>query len=421
MNLDAHFPRYTESDPTVPVWCLTPDTPGCIHRFFDTNPISPSGRYLAVFQLPFEDRLPGPGDTGKIVVVDLETGAARNVADTRGWETQLGANLNWGGSDEELFFNDVDTTDWTPFAWRLNPLTGESTRLGGTLYHASPDGRWLVSSNLKQTARTQPGYGVCVPRDGMQRNRGLPDNDGFWLTDTQSGEARLVASLRTLVEAAGPALQHHDPERDEIYGFHSKFNPRGDRLMVSLRWFEAYEEPTWHAFNGRHGDVRFAWFTLKPDGSDIRLAIGPEHWLRGGHHATFMPDGDRISMNLNDGEELRFAICHYDGSDLHYLEGLKGSGHPTITPDDRHLITDCYQHETAFVGEDGRVPLRWIDLTSRQESAPVRINTRQERKHDSALRVDPHPAWDRTNRYVVFNGYVDGTRRVFLADMAELL
>lgn len=30
-----------------------------------------------------------------------------------------------------------------------------------------------------------------------------------------------------------------------------------------------------------------------------------------------------------------------------------------------------------------------------------------------------HPAWDRTWRYVTFNAFVGGTRRVFVADMKE--
>ena len=110
MNFDA-FPRYTEYDPLVPVVCVTPDLPGCIHRFFDTSPISPSGRYLAVFQMPFEDRRPEPGEWAGSVLSIWRRREARVVAETCGWEPQMGANINWGGSDHELFFNDVDTDD----------------------------------------------------------------------------------------------------------------------------------------------------------------------------------------------------------------------------------------------------------------------------------------------------------------------
>ena len=50
----------------------------------------------------------------------------------------------------------------------------------------------------------------------------------------------------------------------------------------------------------------------------------------------------------------------------------------------------------------------------------MRINT-QIPYADGPLRVDPHPAWDRSWRYVTFNAFVGGTRRVFLADMQSLL
>ena len=64
------FPKYTQYDPQVPVYCVTPDEGRCLHRFFDTPPFSPSGRYLAVLRLPFEDRMPSPGDQAQIVLGD---------------------------------------------------------------------------------------------------------------------------------------------------------------------------------------------------------------------------------------------------------------------------------------------------------------------------------------------------------------
>ena len=52
MQISRSFPNYENFSPRVPVWCVTPERPACIHRFFDTSPISPSGRYVALFQLP---------------------------------------------------------------------------------------------------------------------------------------------------------------------------------------------------------------------------------------------------------------------------------------------------------------------------------------------------------------------------------
>ena len=420
-SLNRRFPRYEEFDPLVPVWCVTPDRGGCIHRFFDTSPISPSGRYLAVFRLPFEDRQPDPGEPGEIIVIDLKTGAESVAAETRGWEPQLGANLNWGGTDHELFFNDVNPTTWKPFAWRLDPLTGARRKLGGAVYHASPDGRLLISANLTTLRRTQAGYGVRLPDAHGHRNVGAVDDDGFYLTDTHTGRCRLFLSIREIVRRAGPALGIDDPARFEFYGFHCKFNPRGDRLMLSLRWFPAEADSRWEVFKTAYETIRYAWITVDLDGSDLRCAVGPDHWAKGGHHATWMPDGRRISMNLAiDGGPLRFVSVNADGSGLAKLgDTLIGSGHPTVHPDGHHLLTDTYTDEPVAFG-DGTVPLRWIDLRDGAEKTAVRIPAATPCA-DTVLRCDPHPAWDRRHRHVVFNGFVGGTRRVFLADMKPLL
>ena len=95
---DRH-PRYTAFEPEVPVWCVTPDVDGCVHRFFDASSISPSGRYAGLTRFRVEDRLVEPGDAADIVLVDLESGVQ---AETRGFDTQL-------------FFNDVDINNDPPY------------------------------------------------------------------------------------------------------------------------------------------------------------------------------------------------------------------------------------------------------------------------------------------------------------------
>ncbi len=442
-NLDLNFPRYREFSPKVPVWCVTPERPHGTHRFFDTSPISPSGRYLAVLQLPFEDRQPEPGEKAKVVLVDLQTGKQSVLAETCGWEPQLGANINWGSSDHELFFNDVDVDHWQPFAWKCDPLSGQRTRLEGTLYHASPNGRWLISSNLLTTRKTQAGYGVRVPDHAAPPWKvGPADDDGFWITDTRSGKRRLLISIRSILEhtarSVSPIRFHDtsppgDPECSEIHGFHSKFNPQGDAVMLSLRWFPALPEPRWDLFTNDFYAVRFAWVTLKidpqtgePDLASLRCAVGPEQWQYGGHHATWFPDGRRISMNLRiggHGTPLRFVQVNADGSQLGVIPGtekLVGSGHPSLHRDGVHLLSDTYTREGTAFG-DGTVPLRWIDLRSGVEECIVRVDTVNASTSDGVLRCDPHPAWHGDWRHITFNAMDKGVRRVYIADLRELL
>ncbi|HEX9959237.1 MAG TPA: hypothetical protein VGA96_18345, partial [Fibrella sp.] len=87
------FPLYTGQS-LVPV--VKVSSGRVIHRFFDTSPLSPSGRYLALFRFPQETRSPKPGEVGEVILVDRQTGQERVVAQSRGWEMQLGANVQWG-------------------------------------------------------------------------------------------------------------------------------------------------------------------------------------------------------------------------------------------------------------------------------------------------------------------------------------
>jgi Tol biopolymer transport system component len=160
---------------------------------------------------------------------------------------------------------------------------------------------------------------------------------------------------------------------------------------------------------------------MRPDGSRLHCAVGPEQWEKGGHHTTWFPDGRRLSMNLNiDRDTMRLVQVDEDGANLRKMHpGVRGSGHPTLHPDGRHVLTDTYTREADAYG-DGTVPLRWIDLATGTERRIVRFNTAQPAA-DGTLRVDPHPAWDRSWRFVAFNGFVGGTRRVLVADLGSLV
>ena len=43
-----------------------------------------------------------------VVLVELATGAETRVATTRGADSQLGAQVQWGATDSDLFFNDIE-------------------------------------------------------------------------------------------------------------------------------------------------------------------------------------------------------------------------------------------------------------------------------------------------------------------------
>ncbi len=375
-----------------------------IHRFFDTSPLSPSGRYLALFRLPYENKSPQPGNSGEVLLVDIKTGKERVVATSRGWEAQLGANVQWGKSDEELLFNDVDTSSWKAFGVVLNPFTGKSRWLEGTVFMVSNDGKQVASYNLTASTYAQAGYGVIIPKNLVQRNIGPVDNDGIYITDIATGKSKRVVTIREIYEKTVPSIAILNSGEYEYYCFQVKWNPQGTRLLTTVQWAPV------------KGGARLrSVITMRPDGSDLKTAVTPEQWAKGGHHINWTPDGEHLSMNLNtDGKDgLELMTVKYDGTDLKTVF-TPGSGHPSFHPKGLPLIvTDAYPNEP-ITQRNGTVPIRLLHtVTGKEESATQIFVSDQE----GEFRIDPHPAWDRSGRYIIFNGYAGKTRNVYIADL----
>jgi hypothetical protein len=238
----------------------------------------------------------------------------------------------------------------------------------------------------------------------------MADDDGVYLTDTETGSSRLLISFAEIVERARPAFDPEDFRGGSLYGAHVKWNPQGDRLMFLMRC----NKPD------RRLPARNV-ITMKPDGSDVTVALHWQIWRRGGHHPNWCPDGKRILMNLRvDGVTMRIVRFDHDGGNFEVEENSLGSGHPTLHPNGRNILTDAYLDESVAAAH-GKVPLRWIDIRSKTEGVLVWVDARSTNDRLHALRVDPHPAWDRGYRRIVFNACPEGRRRVYLCDVTNLL
>ncbi len=410
MLISDQFPLYRAFDPAVPVYCVTCREGGVIHRFFDTSPISPSGRYLAVFRLPYEDRLPSPGDRGQIVLVDLQTGSERVLDTTAGWEMQVGANLQWGASDSELYYNDVDTRTWIAYGVGLDPLSGNRRRLNSCIFEVSPDGRFAATTDPVRARFSQTGYGVVIPDHLVPRYDRPSEQDGLTVTDLRTGASRLLISVAEIIRRLADYFRpDRYPAGGEFFGFQCKWNTDASRLLMVLRWISADRRT-------RKAHV----LTLDKNGRDLHLASPAEEWAKGGHHINWHPDGEHLTMNINlAGEGLRFVIVRYDGTGYGQLvPNAWGSGHPSVHSSGRFLITDSYTGDYG-ARPDGTTPIRLVTIPDGREIELARMQTRT--PYEQSLRLDPHPAWDRTWRYLTFNGYVGGTRRVYIADLGPLL
>lgn len=438
LSLAEGFDRYERFAPSVPVWRVTAPDRAAIHRFYDTSPISPSGRYLAATELPYEDRSPGPEDPATVVVFDLDDGKRVFEAATTAWDTQVGAHVQWGASDRQLLFN-RRAGEAPPFAVVVDPATAIERPLDGAVYVVSPDGRETLAPDLRKLALVQAGYGVRSGDPERFRHVGAPSDDGLYATSVDDGATRRVVSFAELVARAPRAFEGLDLARGGLYGFHVKWHPSGDRVLFMVRWLAA---------DRAGGRTRNVLLAMDPDGSAVREVVGWRRWGTG-HHPNWWPIAHDVIMNLSfsrapdllarvgrraarsarrlglrlpDPGGLRFAQIPTDGRPPRPLHpGLRGSGHPSIDPTERFLLTDAYPDESVAFG-DGTVPIRLLDLDSGHERVLARVRTRPEMPGTGAeWRVDPHPAWSRDGCWIAFNACPDGVRGVFVADLRAIV
>ncbi|MBD3266833.1 hypothetical protein GF373_09200 [bacterium] len=398
------FKPYRPGKTVGKVMQVTPDDGLYLQTFYDVCPFSPSQRYLAVTRLPFQDRQPKPGDTADVCVIDLEDRTIDTVYTTKGWGVQLGANLNWGTTDRYLYTNDVINGE--AVCVRLDLESGETKAFAGPMYHIAPDASCVVGFPLDLINATQFGYGVPVDWENPpQISMDDFDTQGLWRTDLKTNEKTLLVSIAALRKTI-PDLAAF--KNDLLYLFHSKFNSKNTRIMQVFRSVP------------QKGRMRKPMlFTFKTDGSDIQLAIDAKLWGYGGHHPNWHPDGTHLIMNLKpDTKTMRFCMFKYDGSDFRVLtESFFGSGHPSVTPDTKYLVTDCYVHEKEIRKglPNNEVPIRLINLQTDTERHICSIYTLGKK---GTLRLDPHPVWSRDYKKVCFNGAPEGNRQVFIADIS---
>lgn len=432
------FERMNFDGQIVPIWRLTRPTQKAFHRFFDTSPISPSGQHIAYLETSFDDHLPGPDDAAQVVVVDLAAGGEVYRSSTAAWDTQLGAQIQWGASDATLMFNRMNSDGAKAHGAIVNIFEGTEQTLDGQIYMVSPDGAQAASFRLEALPGLQGGYGVIVGPDHMPSWRGWPVDEGLWITNLDTGQVRLVLSLASIVAQTGETKLDLDPKRGYLAGFHVKWNPDSTRLLLLLRWRQ----------DGK-GHTRNFLYVCDADGSRLKLVLHARDWGFG-HHPNWCPDSRQLVMNLGLGRDWgawgridrifaaaarRMGIRYFSASKMLRLAFLdteksepsprfvplaSGSGHPSVHPNGKFILTDAYPTEPVAKG-NGTAPLRWIDCETGGEQVLAHVPVRPPHwVAGNAWRVDPHPVFDRYGTKVVFNAAPNGIRGVFLADISGL-
>jgi hypothetical protein len=292
---------------------------------------------------------------------------------------------------------------------RIDLETGETKAFAGPGYHVAPDGSSVVGFPLELMHVTQGGYGMPAAdhANPPKLPPGAAKDEGTWRTDLRTNEKRLVCSL---ADAAGLITELAPREGGTFYFWHAKFNRQGTRVMQILRCM----------FPDGFGDRNPMVVTFKPDGSELRMCPFKPVWGAGGGHSNWHGDGEHIVRHVKVGDAHRFVMSRFDADEMIVLcPSIEASGHPSVEPTGRFLITDDHPQ----IGKSQHVILRFIDLKSEKETLICKLPTVFRPALSTIdLRLDGHPVWSRDYQQCSLQALGSGGHRgLFIVDLAELM
>ncbi len=375
-------------------------TRGPGHHFFgyyDKCPWDPTGRYVLGLETAFMDRPPTADDRATVGLIDRADGDRwRPLAETRAWNWQQGAMLQWLPSADgarRIIYNDREGDRFVAVIRDLD--SDEARTLPRPIYAVSRDGRSAVCPSFARLQQTRPGYGYAGVPDPWADDP-APADDGIWWTDLASGESRLIVSLERIARfdpQPGMAGAKH-------WFNHLEFGPDDRRFIFLHRWRRPGERG-W----------RTRLFTANPDGTDLHCVADHEMVS---HFAWRDPRRILAWARQRDRGDHYYLFTDRTGEREIVGEGvLTVDGHCSYSPDGRWLLTDTYpdaeRRRTLILYRlaDGKR----IDIG--RFFAPPEL--------EGEIRCDLHPRWDRDGTQICLDSAHQGARRMYVLDVGAIV
>jgi hypothetical protein len=377
---------------------ITPNDGG--HYFFgyyDLQPFDSTGRYHLCHKAPFEDRLPEAEDICELGAIDLKTGEFIKYAETKAWNFQQGALLQWFKDDSHIIFNVRHDGKYKTCI--KNIVTGEEKLLPMAFANLSSDCTKALCLNFSRIYDFRPGYGYAGIKDPYF-DENAPKEDGVFLMDTETGEVKQILDFPTL----------RDANYDEPYSSlkllvnHINFNPSATRFAMLFRNFTLPGASMWRT-QLLTGDLNGDVFMMSPWGShshyhwknDEQLLIHSAYDMENRQDGLWLfTDKTNIAEKLPEPNTVR---------DIHCLH----------SPNRRYVMGDGYPDR-----EHGYRTLHLIDTKKRHDMILGRYKSYISNASNGDIRCDLHARFDRTGRFVTFDSIHTGQRTVCMLDLNEL-
>lgn len=411
-------------DTPCPELARTPDNAMHFFGFHDLCPWDAADRELVVLRVADTNmlRMPTADDEAQVAVWNPESGEVRSVGVTTAWNWQQAARQQWRpGRERSIVYNTLQ--DGKPVAVEVDADSGESRTLSDAVYCLSADGNRALAPDFVRLHHAWPAYGY--PGQAKGALAGIPDDDGVWEIDLETGGKKLLLSIADIA-AVGECVT---PPETVHFVSHMAYNPSGTRFCFFHRFFmsdgnmytrfmsanadasglrKISDEKASH-FDWFDDDTVCLWTRFLPKGVAaarrggilssplLRPVLNQLRKLKSGMKQRLWKEG--YYMLKVDGSEGREPLGHGI---------LDADGHPMFNADRSWMLVDTYPDE------QGGYNLMLYNMATGVRYDMAHHTSPPQFSRD--LKCDHHPRFNRAQNLVCIDSPQTGTRQVHILD-----
>lgn len=168
-------------------------------------------------------------DSVELMYIDWLTGKFTPIASSRAWSWQQGSRLRWHPTKEScVMFNTVENDHYATVVWNIENNKKEMV-YPVAFYDVTPDMKYGLNVNFDRLQRLRPGYGYSCFKDNTE-GMSVPENEGIIRYNIETGESKLLISLKDLAERIGETVNV------EHYVNHISISPSGKKFLFFHLW-----------------------------------------------------------------------------------------------------------------------------------------------------------------------------------------
>ncbi len=357
--------------------------------YYGINSFDRSQKHVLVLQTDIKHSLPDENEPATLGLLDIDTGEFIPLTETRAWNFQQGCMAHWLGisPDSLIIYNDIRDSKYVSVI--MNVHTKEEIRIIPYPVSAvSPDGKEAVSINFSRLRITRPDYGYGGNFQDPREDISLPDDDGLFLIDLQTGDSKLLVSYKQVRDLVPPIA-----ENDIAWFNHTLFSRKGSKIFWLSRQMDG---------NRRHTTS----LTVNRDGTDLQRCF-PDDWH--GSHFDWLNDDELMVTASYEGRQYGHVLFTVGEQNYKRLGNglLDYDGHGTFSPDEKWMLTDTYP--SAGMREQK------LFLMDMETEAVISLGRYvQPQEFTGFWRCDLHGRWSPEGDMIVFNSTHTGSRQVYL-------